>query len=127
MLERFEKTMKNDIVFGCVMVGLVVLFGIISYPYQSTVSGEDDRGVVPFEIVDNSDPEMIQDDEKVEQVCENGICRPVFKRATNGSPEVSQSFLGRVSLSNRRPFLSFFKRLSSRWSDRPRLRWVRFE
>jgi hypothetical protein len=122
---------KTDYKFGILLFSIVVLFGFISYPYQSAKS--DDRQPLPFVINEaDSEPEQgLPETDDAEQVCENGICKPVPNQSLNGVADNSfglrGSVLSRVSLSNRRPVFSFFQRLRSRFENRPRLRWIRFE
>lgn len=106
--------LKNDYVFGSLLIGLVVLFGIISYPYESkAVDGE----LIPFVIIDDA---AKADDNGLPPVCKDGSC----KLATSQSLKRGTLVL---SLSNRRPFFNFLKKAKAAWLSRPRLRLVRFE
>ena len=112
--------LKNDYVFGSLLIGLVVLFGIISYPYESNAV---DRKLVPFTIVDNAaidDATAETDDNGLPLVCEDGSCRLATSQSSKRGTLV-------LSLSNRRPFFNFLKKAKAAWLSRPRLRLVRFE
>ena len=111
--------LKNDYVFGSLLIGLVVLFGIISYPYESKAVDK----LVPFTIVDNAtvdDATAKTDDNGLTPVCKDGSCRLAISQSPKRGALV-------LSLSNRRPFFNFLKKAKSVWLSRPRLRLVRFE
>ena len=111
--------LKNDYVFGSLLIGLVVLFGIISYPYETKAVDK----LVPFTIVDNAavdDATAKTDDNGLTPVCKDGSC----KLATSQSSKRGALVL---SLSNRRPFFNFLKKAKAAWLSRPRLRLVRFK